>query len=606
VLARIVASDAMTEVDSPARTMVCSSGGTTVGFAGMATRVRMKAETVCSCGGRHPVPSDPAGGVAAVGLFASAGRLAQTWADPLAGTLGRGALSQTRLYYAVSRGAGSADRVVRFSTDLDDLAGVETGARPQVWPAAVAATLAGQPLPMPLTPYEGVFQLACGTTLTVTGGRERLSLHELDLAGLVDHASRLIGRPADPREVVRRALRHAIVDVLDTAGTDGMIGDGGGLGAAALASVGSARLRRLHVHLDVPVLDRRRGRLPADAMVVDGTAHWRRVVDGPQYGFPHDTDPWPPAPELLAHAGLAAVPLLSGAGLARMLAGAPPKAGRLRTGWLQLTTASPFPALFGEPGWRAWHPPRDDGAAPPPRPHDHDHDHGHDHGHGHEGGHGHGHDGGPATAGPGAAGPGRDGWGPGGWISPLVEHAGVAVTSGRTTSHLIPAGDDPRDRADVVPGAAAVQAVVEGLEHLPPPAPGDPRLTPVLICAHPVLLGAAVLLARHGRLRVRRGDGYLRTAPLLRALVPDGWRPADVTPEERERLLAAAFVTRRLATRAQRARLLAQVEGSPWIDAARLRAVLADGNGVLADAPALHRLCVTAAHHPQMMSAGAR
>ncbi|HEX6473133.1 MAG TPA: hypothetical protein VF069_28845 [Streptosporangiaceae bacterium] len=580
----------MTEVDSPARTTVCSAGGTTVGFAGTATRVRMKAETVCSCGGRHPVPPAPPGApgsVAAVGLFASAGRLAQTWVDPAAGILGRGALSQTRLYYAVTRGAGSADRVIRFSTDLDDLAGAESGAGPPVWSAVVAATLAGQPLPMPLTPYEGVFQLACGTTLAVTGGRERLSLHELDPAELVDHASRLIGRPADPREAVRRALRHAIVDVLDTARTDGMIGDGGGLGAAALASVGSARLRRLHVHLEVPVLDRRRGRLAADAIVVDGTAHWRRVVDGPQYGFPHDTDPWPPAPDLLAHAGLAAVPLLSGAGLVRMLAGGQSKTGRLRTGWLQLTTASPFPALFGEPGWRAWHPPRDDGmsAPQPSRPHVKGHDHEGDHDHGH----GHGHDSGP-----------------GGWISPLVAHAGVAVTSGRTPSHLIPAGDDPREQAEPVPGAGAVQAVIEGLERVPPPAPGDPRLTPVLICAHPVVLGAAVLLAWQGRSRVRRRDGYLRTTPLLRALIPDGWLPADVTPDERDRLLAAAFVTRRLATQEQRARLLAQVEGSPWIDAGRLRAVLADGSRVLADAQALHRLCVTAAHHPQVMNAGAR
>lgn len=603
----------MIEVESPTRTAVCPLGGATVGFAGMATSARMKVETVCSCGGRHPVPCGPAGagpaasglrssglrssagltssGVAAVGFFASAGRLAQTWADPVAGTLGRGALSQTRLYYSITRGAGSADRIVRFSTDLDDLA----GSRSEVWPAVVAATLAGQPLPMPLTPYEGVFQLACGTTLSTSGVRERLSLHELDLAELVDHTSRLIGRPADPREVVRRALRHAVVDVLDTAGADGVIGDGGGLGAAALAAVGSARLRRLHVHVDVPVLDRRRARLPAYTIVIDGTAHWRRVCDGPQYGFLHDTDPWPPAPSLLAQAELEPVPLLSGAGLVRSLAGTQGKSGWLRTGWLQLTTASPFPTLFGEPGWRAWHPPRIDDPAPPSPPSGDEHPDGHEHHDGHKHPDGHGH----PEGGHGGHGETR----PGAWISPAVEHTGVAVASGRTTSHLIPIGDDPDD---VVPGAAAVQAVVDGLERVPPPAPGDPRQAPVLVCAHPVVLGAAVLLAQHGRLRVRRRDGYLRMAPLLRSLLPGDWRPADVTPDERDKLLAAAFVTRRLATPAQRARLLAQVESSPWVDAGRLEAVLSDGGRVLSEAQALYRLYVTAVHHPEVLNAGVR
>jgi hypothetical protein len=586
----------MTEVESPVRTALCPSGGTTTGFAGMATPARMKVETVCSCGGRHFVPS---GAVAAIGFFAAPGRLAQTWADPVAGTLGRGALSQSRLFYSITRGVGSTDRVVRFSTDLDDL----TGGRSAVWPAVVAATLAGQPLPMPLTPYEGVFQLACGTTLSTSGARERLSLHELELGELMDHASRLLGRPADPRELIRRALRHAVVDVLDSAGVDGVIGDGGGLGAAALAAAGSARLRRLHVHVDLPVLRRRRERLPSDTIVLDGTAHWRRTCDGPQYGFPHDIDPWPPAAGLLAPAGLAAVPLLSGAGLVRLLAGAQAKSGWLRTGWLQLTTASPFPALFGEPGWRAWYPPRS-ADSPPPQHAAHDHmdhlDHGRHEAHGEHGEHaGHAAPAGHSEHAPAGSDPSR----PGTWISAAVGPAGTAVTSGRTTSHLIPIGDDP---GDVVPGAAAVQAVIEGIERVPLPAPGDPRVTPVLVCAHPVVLGAAVLLARHGRLRARRRDGYPRTAPVLRALLPGDWRPADLTPDERARLLAAAFVGRRLATPAQRARLLAQVESSPWIDAGRLKAVLSDAGRVLAEAQALYRLYVTAAHHPEVMNAGMR
>ncbi|HEU5155936.1 MAG TPA: hypothetical protein VFU43_02995 [Streptosporangiaceae bacterium] len=558
----------MIKVESPVRTALCPVGGKTIGFAGMATPARMKAETVCSCGGRHAVPS---GGVAAIGLFAAPGRLGETWADPVAGTLGRGALAQTRLFYSITRGGGSADRVVRFSTDLDDL----TGARPEVWPAVVAATLAGRPLPMPLTPYEGIFQLACGTTLSTSGVRERLSLHELELAELVDHASRLVGRPADPRELIRRALRHAVVDVLGTVGGEGrtgnrggLVGDGGGLGAAALAAAGAGRLRRLHVHVDVPVLCRRRERLPADTVVLDGTAHWRRTCDGPQYGFLHDPDPWPPGPGLLAQSDLGSLPPLSAAGLVRLFGGTAGKTGWLRTGWLQLTTAAPFPGLFGERGWRAWHPP---------------HARGDDEQGGAEGRDEH------EAARPGA------------WISAAAERAGVAVASGRTTSHLVPIGNGP---ADAVPGAAAVRAVIEALERVPPPAPGDPRIAPVLICAHPVVLGAAVLLTQDGRLRVRCRDGYPRTAPLLRALLPSDWLPADVTPHERARLLAAAFVSRRLGTHAQRTRLLTQVEHSPWVDVDRLRAVLSDPVRVLSDAQALYRLYVTAAHHPEMLSAG--
>ena len=560
----------MTDVESPARIATCLSGGVTVGFAGVATPAQLTVETMCSCGGRHPM--SPSAEPAAVGVFAAAGRLAQTWADPAKGTLGRGALSQTRLFYSVTGGPGATGRVVRFSTDFADLAGVRSG----IWPAAVAATLAGHALPVPLTPYEGVFQLACGTTLSTFGARERLSLQELDLDELVDDARRLVGRSSDPREVVRRALRHAIADVLDTAGTDGLVGDGGGLGAAALASVGSARLRRLHVHVDVPVLDRRRGRLLPDTVVIDGTPHWRQTCEGPHFGLPHDCDPWPPAPNLLRQAGCETVPLLSGSGLVRLLAGAGAETGRLRTGWLQLTMASPFPALFGRSGWRAWHPPGVEVpasvATPEPVPVASSHEHGD-----------------PVVS------------GPGGWISPAVGAAGVAVTSARTASHLVPVDDDPET---VVPGAAVVQAVVDGLERFLPPAPGEPRQAPVLVCAHPVVVGAVVQLARHGRLRVRRRDGYIQSAPLLHDLVPDGWRPSDVTPGERDRLLAAAFVTRRLATREQRAKLLAQVEGSPWIVADRLSAVLSDSRRVLFEAQALQRLYVTAARHPGVLSSG--
>ncbi|WP_343884084.1 hypothetical protein [Actinoallomurus spadix] len=542
------------------RAVGCTAGGAPVGLAGTFTSARMLVETVCSCGGRHvpPAGSETESAPVVVGPFASAGRLAQTWADPATGTLGRGALSQTRLYYEVTDGPGPDERLVRFSTDLADLA----GPRSAMWPAAVAASLAGETLPMPLTPYEGIFQLACGTTLGTSGGRERLTLDEFDLADLADQARRITGRPTDPHEVLRRALRHAVDEALAFTGAHGVLGDGGGFGAAALAAVAPARLRRLHVHLDVPILDRRRGRLAAGVKVIDGTAHWHRACDTPWFGSAMDGDPWPPAPGLLRSTAWEATPLLSGAGLVGLFTGPADTPGRLRTGWRQLTMAAPFPTLFGHPGWRAWSPPRDDD--PPP------------------------------SQGPGDPADAPDPLRPGGWISPAVAQAGVAVTSARTSSHLVPIVDDT---TGAVPGAASLQTVIDLLER-PPRAPGDHRLDPVLVCAHPVVLGAAVLLARHGRLRLRRRDGYVHRAPLLRDLVPAGPLPADVTPAEREGLLAAAYVTRRLAAPARRAALLAQVEGSPWVLPDRLRAVLADSRRMLADARALQRLCVTAARHP--------
>ncbi|MFL6053926.1 MAG: hypothetical protein ACJ72W_13565 [Actinoallomurus sp.] len=546
----------------------CPTGGAPVGFAGTVTSARMLLETVCSCGGRHvpPAGSDAVPGPVVVGPFASAGRLAQTWADPATGTLGRGALSQTRLFYAVADGPVPEGRLVRFSTDLADLVGPGTA----MWAAAVAATLAGDALPMPLTPYEGIFQLACGTTLGTPGGRERLTLDELDLADLADQARPITGRPTDPREVVRRALLHAVDEALATAGGYGVLGDGGGLGAAALASVAPAPLRRLHVHLDVPVLDRRRGRLPAGTGVIDATAHWHQACDASWCGSAGDSDPWPPAPDLLRSAGWEAAPFLSGAGLVRLLSGATDAPGRLRTGWRQLTMAAPFPTLFGRPGWRAWSPPRSD--EPPPPHTDGDHaDH-------------------------------ADAALPGGWISSAVAQAGVAVTSAGAASHLIPIVEDT---TGAVPGAESLQAVLDLLER-PPRTPGDRRLDPILVCAHPVVLGAAVLLARHGRLRLRRRDGYVQRAPVLRDLVPSGLLPADVTPGARESLLAAAFVARRLGTPERRAALLAQVEGSPWILPDRLRAVLADSARVLAEARALQRLCATAALHPGAPASGDR
>lgn len=521
---------------------VCAAGGVRNGFAGVVEDGRVAVDSLCSCGNLHRAA---VGGhdeqPVTAGVFATAGRIAETWVCPRTGELGRGALSQVPLFYSVFNNS------VRFSTDLGELIG-ETA---ESWPAAVAAALDGAVLPAPLTPYENVFQLACGTALTVTGGRERLALAELDLTELADRARRLAGR-CGPVATLRCALAHAGADAPDGA-TAGLLGDGGGLGAAAIAESCGDLLRRVHLHVDVPVLEHRRARLAPGATVIDGTRAWLRACSrtGPRYA--HEADPWPPGPELLEPGR---VRLLSGRALVRALTGPPAGTGRLRTGWVRLAGAPPVPALRGHRGWRAWLPPAPSPAAPPP----------------------------PADA-------ERERLEPAGWMSQAARAARAPVGSADAGSHLVPAEG----------AGSALGAVIDALESRPLPSRRPDGPEPVLVSAHPVVVGAIAHLALDGRLHRRLHGGHVDPVPVLHALVPAGWRPADTTPAERDKLLAAAFVTRRLATAEQRARLLARVESSPWIDADRLKAVLADSRKVLFDAPALHRLYVTAERYGEAM-----
>lgn len=523
----------------------CAAGGVRTGFAGVVEDGRVAVDSLCSCGNRHRAAI---GGrdeqPVAAGVFATAGRIAETWVCPRTGELGRGALSQVPLFYSVFNNS------VRFSTDLGELAG-ETA---EPWPAAVAAALDGAVLPAPLTPYENVFQLACGTALSVGGGRERLDLAELDLAELADRARRLAGR-CGPVATLRCALAHAAADT-PTGAADGLLGDGGGLGAAAIAASCGDLVRRVHLHVDVPVLERRRARLVPGATVIDGTRAWLQACGRFRACYAHEADPWPPGPELL---GPGAVRLLSGRALVRALIGPPVGAGRLRTGWVRLAGAPPVPALRGHRGWRAWLPP--DSAAPP-----------------------------PAEPSP-PADVERDRLEPARWMSQAARATRAPVGSADAGSHLVPAEG----------AGAALAAVIDALESRPLPSRRPDGPEPVLLSAHPVVVGALAHLALDGRLRRRLRGGYVDPVPLLRELVPAGWRPADTTPAEREKLLAAAFVTRCLVTAEQRARLLARVESSPWIDADRLKAVLADSRKVLFDAPALHRLYVTAERYGEAM-----
>ncbi|MEU5306947.1 hypothetical protein ACH4YO_42010 [Streptomyces noursei] len=463
---------------------------------------------------------------------------------PRTGELGRGALSQVPLFYAVSGGA------VCFSTELREL--VDDSA--PLWPAAVAAALDGAVLHAPLTPYENVFQLACGTALTVTGGRERLDLVELDLPELADHTRQLAGRRS-PLATLRSALEHASADALGGA-ADGLLGDGGGLGAAAIAASCGSLLHRVHVHVDVPVLEHRRARLLPGATMVDETPAWLRACSRTEPCYAHEADPWPSGAGLL---GPEPVRLLSGQALGRALIGPPAALGRLRTGWMRLAGASPVPALRGRRGWCAWRPPA-----------------------------------------PGVPVPAesvllpvveRDRLGPADWMSQVAREVRAPVSSANAGSHVV-AAEGP---------AAALAAVIDALESAPLSARGPARPDPVLVSAHPMVVGAVARLALDGRLHRRLRQGYVDPVPLLRDLVPAGWRAADTAPAERDKLFAAAFVTRNLATAEQRAQLLARVESSPWIDADCLKAVLADSRKVLFDAPALHRLYVTAERYGETM-----
>ncbi|MFE7115547.1 hypothetical protein ACFU99_09005 [Streptomyces sp. NPDC057654] len=529
--------------------------GASEGFIGAVKGAEITVDSICSCGRRHRASPERTQDKVTVSAFKDAGIVAATWVCRRTGQLGRGPLSQAPLFYSVR------DDALHFSTDLRELVG-ET----PPWSAAVAAALGGVVPHAPLTPYENVFQLACGTTLTVTGGKERLELMELGLRELIDSAQRLVGH-RNPTVALRRALAHAVEDSL--AGADesaGVLGDGGGLGAAAIAAAGGDRLRRVHVHVNVPVLQRRRDRLMPGTEVIDGSPAWLRASDPGWPRYFHEADAWPPE-------GGATWPgstrPLSGAVLADAMAAPPPTLGRLRSGWVRLADASPNTDLRGRRGWRAWlrpkpieaaaeAPPADgEGESPPPERMEH-----------------------------------------GKWLSLEARGSRVPVSAAYVASHLVPADDDTTGTR------AMLTAIIKTMEATPLSGPGLMGRAPVRVCAHPVVVGTLAGLALDGRLSMRTRHGYADPVPLLRSLVPSQWRPADVAPMEREQLLAAAFVTRALGRREQRTALMDRVESSPWIDRDALKAVLADSHTILFDALALQRLHVTAVRYGDALYEG--
>jgi hypothetical protein len=259
----------------------------------------------------------------------------------------------------------------------------------------------------------------------------------------------------------------------------------------------------------------------------------------------------------LTEAGLSGTRLASGQGLAALFTSVRPPRGRLGPGWRMLTFAASPVQLDGQPWWRAWKPKTSQAAA--------------------------------GSAAPAAD---RD------WLAPQVQGLAATVSAGHTRTHLIPDGSPPAVESVIT----VVASLLENRE-LPPHNNAPGLHASVLIAAHPLVVGTALSFASRGHLAGAYRDGRAVDAPLLRALLPDQWRAADVTHHDRRRLLAAEVVSRRLATRKQREALLAQVTGSPWIDAGQLERVLADRDAVLGQALKLHALLTTLACHGEALAA---
>lgn len=489
--------------------------------------------------------------------------------------LWRGPLSPAPVYYRIDPDVAGEGPRVWFAARPEDLVAPGTAA----WPPAVAVQLLGRGVTVPLSPYDGVFQLACGTSLRIAGGRVRLDMRELDIKALTDMADEAMPASADPGDRIAAALGLAMAHASAGGDLDGssgdltgsgeviggqifplredvpsgvvVVGDGGGLGAAALVSAAGLATPRVHVHVDVPVLDRRRGRiqdsvLPAergkDLRIVDASGQWARdMTNGPP---PVGADPWRPGLDLLREAGLAGARVASGQGLTALFTGGRPPGGRLGRGWQMLRFATPPAQLDGLPWWRAWRPktwPR-------------------------------------ATPAPAVSPVYRD------WLLPPVQGLASQVSAGHAYTHLIPAGSPPL--------VQSIIGTVAGLLESSEPSWNDPvpRAVPALIAVHPLVVGTALSLASRGQLAGGFRDGRFVDAPLLRTLLPPRWRAADVWVYDRQRLLAASVAVRRLATRAQREALAEQVSGSPWIDVPQLRLVLADRDAMLAHAVRLHSL----------------
>lgn len=500
----------------------CVHGGRPTGFtATLASTSDASTLTVMRSCGCRATNND----AVRMSAFTSAPALTETSCDPSRGVARRAPLSQTPVFYRQT-----ADGVVLVSTAVDEVTGPDI--RPS--PPAIATLLMGHPLPHPLTPWEGVFRLPTGASLTrAPDGRLRIQLDDMDWRALFPSAAaRRQGGVALLREALAAALADTPADCVAVSG---------GPASAALALIAGGAADgpvATHVHVDLPLLDRRRDRLRAELAapieVADGTGRWASDRDGTAPPIPELCDPWPAC--------------LAGAASAYGLSALLPAADRttpIRRLFGVLTAEQVPPDLWG----RAWT------AALRARPQS----------------------GESPVASVGL-----------GWLGPEAQAAlkTAQAGAGRPTSHLLP--EDPRDQ----PLHAVANPVVtmldgRGLSRLDRPGVTRP---PLLVAFHPAVVGAALY-------RAASGD---RTE--LADLLPAGWRGVDPPTGGRDRLYAADYVGHRLADAHHRAALLAQIRDSGWVQAAPLAAVLAEPAALLRNSWMLHRLHATAQAYPELIT----
>jgi hypothetical protein len=525
----------------------CPHGGVPVGFAAIFRPGPEPAEmrTRLSCGCRHTGTGQPL----RISAFRSAPPVTVTSVSPAERQIRRGPLSQTPVFYTCS-----PDGVARVATDLSGLVDADTPALA----AAVAAQLVGHPLPSPLTPWEGVFRLPAGATLTyVPGDRIRVQFDGYDWREL--YAAHPGGR-GDESTQLRAALADAIADT-----AAGALAFSGGAASAALAAVAAesrAGLPLRHVHVAVPVLDSRRDRLTAygptggalPVEVVDGTEAWTRRRDADVPPLPEQCDPWPVrAADGLPGGGRVA----SAYGLAGLFPDPPEPPP---TGWRLLTVEQVPTAHWG----KSWAEVRR-GAQPAAT---------------------------DAGGSPAGGSPTGGGTGIPSWLGDAARSGLRTAQAGALGSHLLPReGEETR----VMAMLANLLAVLDGcgLSRVDPP--GADGCAPALIATHPAVVAAAL----------RRVDGPVRRGPGgVAALVPPGWADADPPPGGRDRLYAAAYVRHRLASEPVRADLLERVRGGGWVDDPTLATMLGSAGSRLRNSALLHRLHSTALAYPALMAEG--
>jgi len=395
--------------------------GFTASFASTSDETHLTVIRSCGC-------RTTATGVVRMSPFVSAPTLTETSCDPLRGVVRRGPLSQTPVFYRQS-----TDGVVLLSTAVEDVTGPDD--RPS--PPAIATLLMGLPLPHPLTPWEGVFRLPTGTTLTrEPDGRLRIHLDDMDWRALLP--STMDGR-RDGAALLRDALAVALADT-----SAERVAVSGGPASSVLALVAD-RAVATHVHVGLPLLDQRSDRIQAELSVpietTDGTGRWIDDRDGPAVPMPERCDPWPALLEGAA----------SAYGLSALL---PPvnRASRIQRFLGVLTAEQIAPALWGKP-WTA-------ALRTQPQPSESP----------------------VATVGR-------------GWLGPEAQAAlKTAQAGGLPTSHLIPV--DPRDqRLRAVTNAVTTMLDGRGISRLDRPGVTHPQS---LVAFHPAVVGAALHRALTG------------------------------------------------------------------------------------------------------------